>query len=284
MKTLIFFLILIPFYSSSADCLNLLRLEVAKRLGIKKTYLFGERADQLQLVRKQKLAQRLWSLGNEDFISEERKKDPRYLVIDLAISKDALPQNLKLPLSNLKEDVFDPAKVHEWAVDIYQDALVAIYLDKNLDNIISYDLFNEIPEKLFVQVILDRLSEAGFSRNMSDLAHLDSELGVLIFTQLLKEKKLIIDDINDKSKHGKLIHLLNVDFILYNLKQKGLAASSVIEFYQWMGEVNLIDLGQYKLHPHFDVWEFFFDSTSSGLNSPEDLGPILKQYFNLSNE
>ena len=131
MKTLIFFLILIPFYSSSADCLNLLRLEVAKRLGIKKNYLFGERADQLQLVRKQKLAQRLWSFGSKDFIAHEKKKNLSFRVIDLAISKDALPQNLKLPLSNLKEDIFDPAKVHEWAVDLYQDALVEIYLDKN---------------------------------------------------------------------------------------------------------------------------------------------------------
>lgn len=275
----LFVITIVPNFAK-ANCTDLLRLQVLKKLEKKQLYLFGNFAHKYHDAKKKVLHQDLVRFGEYKEVAERRRKLKNVIVLRYALVEGFIPSELRVALHYVNKAIIDPLKVQQWAENLYYDAIVEIYANKSYDSM-EYDFFKEIPEKLIIQVMLDRLKEAGFSNNQSDIVHLDRAYEEFEFARLLRNRKLIIDDVSKGVLHGHLIHLFHADFILYILKQNGVDPNIASKLYEWMGSNDLIDLGNYNFDPHIHVWESLFDSGEKDLTSPEEINPALEKFFNI---
>lgn len=283
-KIFTFFILLSNLFNtlSFANCSNLLRLEVRKRLGLKQKLLFGREAENYYAYKIDVL---------EKSLSSTNLTDPRFL--DQRVTRELLIHNLvyskgiEVDLSKilliLNKSINDPSLIREWASHLYKELIIETYIRDNSAQIRKLELDFNLSEFLLLKVVLDRLKIAGFSDNLNDLVVADRVLSSTEFANMLKDKKLFLDQYLNSFDHGNMIHILHVDFIVFLLKKHQLDPVLASRLYSWFGDLNSINLHNKEIFvPLIDGWESILDSFTGDFSEPEVLNSHLKKFFDLN--
>lgn len=263
---------------SYANCANLLRLEVNKRMNVE-SYLFS--IDHLKLTQKKVI-----DLQKELSCYPKTKNHIDVETVQATRKFQEMLNNSSLELSILevlksyKTNINDKSFLLKWVQDLYMDIVVEIYLKGELQDQKRFEITDEIDEKYIIDVILERSKEGGFSGRTSSIRTLEKEVDDDEFKKILFRKEYIYDKGFKLVNHGHLIHLFHIDFMIYSLKHSSLNPQRASEVYAWFGRKNL-----YLSHSGFDfkpidAWFILFDSYEGDFTSPEILNQILNNFFN----
>ena len=137
---------------------------------------------------------------------------------------------------------------------------------------------DEIHRNILIEVLKNRLEEAGFS---SKVVFTREDLSKEQFGRILQNRELIVDDFFITDSHGPFIHLLQLDLIRYSSKKFGHDPRTLGDFYEWMGRNEPVKLpeNQRSFYPLAHTWDLLFDSFRWDLTAPEIFNPILEKYF-----
>lgn len=260
-----------------ANCSNMLRLEIKKKLG-EAHFLFSSDFSNLITERSIEMQQELSNYGSDVKMIEKKTGLPTRQFKELIVS-DAFEPHIKNLLITLFENVHNKDLVLEWAESLYKDAIVEMYLEKDATDIRRFEINGEINEELLISSLLQRSIEGGFRGKKEDIAILDDELLDKDFSQLMLDKKYIYDLGFISDNHGHLIHLFNLDFIIYSFKKNGIDPLNASTVYTWFGKQQFYtETVAFRFRP-LDAWFVLFDSFENDFTSPERLNPILSNYF-----
>jgi len=181
----------------------------------------------------------------------------------------------------LSEIFFTPQSIKTWASDLAISVAREVYKEGSDQQKINLLWKGEVPKEIFVQILKERLVKAGFSKH--HIKTLEEQLSPEAFGETLKDRFLIIDETFLSSEHGVYIHMLQLDLIRFTLNQSEINPKLISDFYSWMGVNTEVDISGHQVgfKPMNDIWEFYFDSFTWDLTSPEILNPMLEQYIGL---
>lgn len=277
-KVFLCFICLVIFsnYALSADCAHILRLEIVKRLH-SRSYIYSQDFHNLLDLKEDNLSNDFARLPKKKImILKKHNKDS--LNFKKMLASDKLSFNIKQILIALNSNVHNKGSLKWWMIDLYKDIVVQLYLDGNILDIKHFEKTNKLPEKYILKVLLDRSKAGGLSGDLSSIERLNDEIGEKEFQKLLVAKKYIYDINFQDHPHGHLTHFFQVDFIIHSLINFGINPRNAAEIYTWFGENQTIKDKWDNYYP-MESWSALFDSLENDLTSPEELGPILKDYF-----
>lgn len=270
MQKILILLIFLICNFAHANCLKLLELQITKQAPL----LLGEPSNQFLSDKKEHLR----------FILEDETKELT-LQKKRAIADRSLQKFINSKIANhkyqkimnfLRDQLSDPIQIQEWAFDLYTDLLAQIYISKTPFEIDLITKEGRISEQMGVNVVQDRVRKAGFE----GVEVLDYTLQSSEFAQVLLSRKLILDREFEMDRHGSMIHLLQIDLIVYILKKHNMDIKLASEVYHWMGTREIIKLENDEIFDSLkDGWGALFDSTNNDITSPELFNPILRSYF-----
>lgn len=267
-----------------ASCPEILKLEVSKRLGEKVEVLFGENAIRLRKIKLENLEVGLAKIGNyEEIMSRRIDVIDRQLI--LGIESGYFPNDIAKALDIVRKSVNNPKLIKEWASYLYNILLVETYISGTKDDIAYLEKEKVLPEKVALKVMLEMGKDAGFSTEVEDLIVSDKSLSEQNFMRLLNQKKMILDLAFFFSDHGHLIHLFQLNYLIYVFKKENYDPLIISKMYEWLGLNKLIYVGDITpFNPLLHGWRNLFDSMLEDFTSPEKLNPVLTRFFGLDFE
>lgn len=283
-KPLVMLLLISPM-SSFADCSNVLRANILKKLKVKQTYLFGNDAKSFVATKNLMLDLVIDWFGSKEFILENKRDvyDPQ---IKNAIKYGFAGYERAVVLKTIRDAINDPEFIKSWIKELYQDVIAEVYIEGTPEQISNFESNTSLSKEVILDVLLSRSKEGGFSATKESIEIIDEPLADFNFGALLRQKKLIQDKVFGDSDHGELIHIFHIDLMIQALKRKNINPARVIDFYQWMGESNEFIAKDHGIY--FDslvtVWRGLFDSNSRDFTRPENLNPIIRSHFNFDFE
>jgi hypothetical protein len=170
--------------------------------------------------------------------------------------------------------------IRDWARDLSTHITRKILSSKNSTLISRQKNYDEIHRNILIEVLTNRLQEAGFSSNIRSTR---DELTESQFGQTLQNRELILDDFFISDPHGPFIHILQLDLIRFSAKRFGHDPKTLGDFYEWMGKNERIKLPEANrsFSPLAHTWDLMFDSFRWDLTAPEIFNPILENYFGI---
>lgn len=272
----IIFLIIFSSNAKSADCGNLLKLEIVKRLH-NRPYIFSQDFQNLIDLKKGNLSKDLSLLPNgKMMILKKGNNDSLHFKKMLASGKLSL--EIEQILIALNSNIHNKGSLKWWIIDLYKDIVVQLYIDGSILDLKYFERTHKLPEKYILKVLLDRSKAGGFSGELSSIERIRTEIEEKEFQKLLVGKKYIYDINFQDHPHGHLIHFFQIDFIIHSLINFGINPSKAAEIYTWFGENQAMKDISGNYYP-IKSWGALYDSLENDLTSPEQLGPILKGYF-----
>lgn len=273
----IFLLILLVCSKHSfANCNDILKLEISKRLGTN-DFLFSSEIQELFEIRDERLRSNFALYGSKFSMLTNKRSLSSKRLTKLLESKE-LDLKIKHILFLMRNNIHSKDKIQAWALHLYNDVVVEMYLAADFFDIAAFQMDGKIQEKYIIKVILERSKRGGFSGEKESLVSLEDELIDEDFLSILKSRKLIYDISFETFNHGHLIHILQIDFLIYSLKKASLNTLLASEIYVWFGNNEKIKVDGYE-YSAINAWEALFDSFERDFSSPEKLNPILKEYF-----
>ena len=187
---------------------------------------------------------------------------------------------MRQSLSSIWSGINTPKTIKRWSRNLIEASIFEIYLSNQYSAISKFEKTKVVPEEFVLNALLRRIKRGGFDTRRENLEQVTVGLSNKEFGEVLKNKKLIIDLPFKKLRHGRFIHLFQVDLMIFILKTKGLDTSRVGDVYQWMGEQHTYKLKDgTEINSLIEGWYTFFDSFEKDLTRPEWLNPILERYL-----
>lgn len=273
------FILVLLFFANFcfANCTNLLKFEVDRRLA-KDSFLFGQKlTDHMEMKTSSldrdfsKFPELIIMLENKSFLTSKKLKN--------ILVGDVLAFQIKNSLLHLIQFFHSKPLLKEWIQDLYQDVLVEMYLSGDLLDLSRFQTFGTINQKYIMTVLLDRSKRGGFSGETDSIKALEKEVAEDKFKKYLMRKLYIYDSSFEFSNHGHLIHIFQIDLMIYALKKASIDPEMASYLYSWFGrdKIYTSPLG-IRFRP-LDAWTSLFDSFENDFTSPEKFSPILKDFF-----
>ena len=187
---------------------------------------------------------------------------------------------LALPLLDvLLNNVENSDSWGDWLINLNTD-LASEYSKSASDE--QYSAFarnGETDRGILIETLRERAVEVGFS---DEIYSIIAPHGILLpeeFASILRQGKLIKDEPLKNDDHGELVHMFQIDYMIYLAKKNNLDPRLVFEFYQYMGMMKPIGKGETSIK----LWDIFFDRLDGSIFMPEKWNGWIQIYFNLSN-
>lgn len=282
MKIIFALNILFMSFYSSANCSDLLRFQILKNLG-SKNYLFSREFSQ----RKDKKIKK-FEAGMQRFEDLKEVIFHKTLQVDLnfvkAFDSGIIPVEFMDALFMLRVDVNSLKTYKDWLLELYNDVALQIYLSKDPVAIKQFEKEGAVSKNIIISVILERSKEGGFSGKEQDIEVIGDIIEDHEFSEILTNGKYIYDYYQQDSPHGDLIHMFNLDFMIFSLRKNNDPVQLASRIYKWMGYFIDIEYGEneeFQFNVLNDVWAHFFDSTDMSLTSPELLNGRFLKFFGI---
>ena len=171
--------------------------------------------------------------------------------------------------------------IREWIRDLSRQVTRETFRSGSKADIFELSNRAETSRDIMIQVLKDRLKEAGFEN--PNIIVTKKELSEAEFSKVLRDRDLIVDDFFIADPHGPLIHLWQLDLIRFGAKKFGHDPRVLGEFYEWMGKNEKVYLpeNQKTFSPLLHSWDLLFDSFRFDLTSPEIFNPFIESYFGM---
>lgn len=264
---------------SHANCQELLQEIMKQKTGHFSSSIYGDSSDLFYKAKRQELVQELSILGTmEEMI--ESKFETKDLKLRKFIESRILETRKLKAIETMREAMHDTSLIVEWAEGLHRDIAVEIILSDSHRYISQYSISKKIPREFALKVLISRAKVGGFRGNSSLIIKINSVLSDFDFLSILKSGRLLLDTAFKELDHGELIHLLQIDYMIYAIKRNHQDPNVVSEIYKWIGENFKIDFENFgEFRALEDVWANLFDGFSLDMTSPEVLNPILERYF-----
>lgn len=267
--------------NAGASCIELLRFQVNERLGLSDNKLFSPQIKKHLKRKKKQIKYNVSILGSFDTVVNLKSYQNLKLLSELIESNiigDKMSSNLKILFRVINE----PHIFKFWAFDLYLDLVTQTYLTGDSRLIESFEINQKFDEEIFLRVILERLSIAGFSSDRFKVKELDKKYENDKFAKLLISNQIFIDRYFDNSGHGTFTHILQLDFAAYGINNIDKDPQVVSEVYQWFGQNKIYKVKSGDYNSLEDGWGSFFDSLENqDLTSPEVFTLMTFDIFNL---
>lgn len=280
-KLILVILILFKVGHSKASCSNLLRLIVKDRLGTIKHNLHGRNTIRMYKYKDQIISSLIHIIGSKDMtlLNKKSQSDNR---LNYVLENRLIEAKKIDVLHEMINAANDPHLIMEWIKKLHQDIAVEIYLEGSYAERANYYIYQKTAKNIVLSVLENRLKKAGF---IYGIEKINRTLSSEDFSEVLKSKKLILDSIFEFEVHGDLIHILQLDLMVYALKKQGINPSSMLAIYEWMGKNAKISLNESvgTFSPLEDVWGAVFESFNVDYSNPRILNPVLEAYLDIQN-
>lgn len=271
--SIIFFNILYV-QTSSANCLNLLKFNIKH----KELIIYGSSFENYLLDKKLLLEEMFEGASKELMLIKKKTKADKILVKFIESKKIDHPYQKILKF--LRNSTVDTNSLMDWVLNLHHDMVVEIYLNGTSLERRLLEEENRIATAIATKVIIERTKVGGFQSENGSLVMLEHSLSSDEFSQILMNKQLMYDKLFESEKHGGMIHLLQMDYLVYILKKSHQNPLLASQIYQWMGERHKFELDEDVVFDSLkNGWDPIFDSTESDTSSPEFLNPALNAFF-----
>lgn len=273
----IIFIISIPI-SANASCSNLLRLQVLKRMRLESQVKVFNKEDRKHFDRRKKeLKEILFSYGSKRRQLKTNISEA-FRMLKIFLKSKIVEKKFNKAIETITEAMYDPKLMHEWADQLYRELVLETYVEGTREQINALETNLELSHEIAANLLAFRSMEGGFD---GQIAQVDSIMAYS-FLSTLAMKRVFMTNSFEVNNHGKLIHLLQTDYIIYALKKAKLDPKFASEIYAWIGNTKgsiYLERTGDSLTPQFSVWSTNFYSYDKALRNPEILAQIFQNYF-----
>lgn len=165
----------------------------------------------------------------------------------------------------------------KWLSGLYKEVIFSTYAKSNSKLLEKFETELKVPEKILVEVILNRLKDTGLDSKSPE--RLWTALSPSNFSELLIDRKVIIDETFRGKPHGHLTHLLHMDLLRFVAIDRGISTRVVGDTIEFIGRNKKIPVEDFYFQPLEGIWDVLFDSWENDFSRPEIFNIGLETFF-----
>lgn len=266
---------------SFANCSNVIRFHILKKLKLDSHVRLFKRADKKHFkIKRKELQSTLMTFGSRRKQLALNRTEA-FRVLKEFFKTKLVDRKFKKALKVFSFSIYDPKLISEWSEGLHKELVLETYIEGDTRQIENVNQNLSIPEQMVVDVLMHRSIEGGFGSNVEIYKELIYKRHLNRDFKKQKEfsyfKRLNVDDVN-------LIRMLQIDFLIFAMKKSKIDPVKVSEILIWIentdSSIYLKRSNDYFI-PSSNVWATNFDGYEKGLNNPDILNQILIEHFKI---